>query len=72
MSLGIGADDELMLHFVRHFRAVQDGVGIAENAGNGCFQFVGDVLCQFAAHAVLLLGLLATDALVHSLGIAEQ
>ena len=30
------------------------------------------ILCQFAAHPVLLLGLLTTDALVHVTGIAVQ
>ena len=72
MGLCIGALDELPLGLRRHLRIVEDGVGIAEDAGHGGLQFVCDVLRQFAAHQVLLSGLLAADALVHAAGIAVE
>ena len=72
MGLRIGALDELSLRLRRHLRIVEDSVCIAKDASHGRLQFVGDVLRQFAAHLVLLGGLFATDALVHSSGITVE
>ena len=73
-SLGLceSAFGKLSALFVVYAWGVEYGLGITEDAGYGGFQFVGNVLCQFATHLVLFRGLFATDALIHSMGIAVE
>ena len=72
LGLRVGPDDELPAGVFIELRVVENGLGVAEDAGHGRLQLVGNVLGELASHAVLLLGLFAADALVHASGVAEQ
>ena len=70
--LGICALYEFGFRVVVDVGRFENSLGVAENAGYGCFQFVGNILRQFAAHLVLPLLLFTADALVHASGVAVQ
>lgn len=72
LGLCVGALYEFLLGFVVDVGGVEYGFGVSQDAGYGCFEFVGDVLCEFAAHLVFFFYLFAADAFVHFLCVAMK